>query len=356
MLARCFIVHTCIVFAGIVIEMWVPMCYTEVGGLQKLANVVVTACACWFLSVAVTDDEAETPSGVAMVAAETKISPAFEQFMAESGLNDRREALVVYRAPTSEDLDLESRPREPEMRRDLVEQRSDVQKPVEEKLIEDYQSAARDRVRKGGELAVSSIGSATLPVVVVEVTRRTLSALAAQPEVVAIIPNQKVRLIEPTMVDYGDLARSEVNNGMTWGLERLGIADLWEITRGQGISVAVLDTGVYSEHAALDGRVKGFVIIDPLGRHIKAVPMFDGGRHGTHVCGTIAGGKTPEGVAIGVAPAADLLVAGVLVGDATVHTLVEGISWAVENGADIINMSLSFSYYEPLFSQVFDIR
>jgi len=73
------------------------------------------------------------------------------------------------------------------------------------------------------------------------------------------------------------------------------------------------------------------------------------------VCGTIAGGKTPEGVSIGVAPEANLLVAGVLVGKTTLRTLMEGISWAVEKGADIINMSLGFSYYEPLFSEVFDI-
>src|SRR5690606_7934225 len=91
------------------------------------------------------------------------------------------------------------------------------------------------------------------------------------------------------------------------------------------------------------------------GRRITADPTFDAGAHGTHVCGTIAGGQTPEGVHIGVAPQANLLVAGVLVGDATLRTLLEGLDWAIESGADIINMSLGFNYYEPMFTEVFDV-
>jgi serine protease AprX len=132
---------------------------------------------------------------------------------------------------------------------------------------------------------------------------------------------------------------------------------LWRSTKGKDINVAVLDTGVHGEHPALAGRVKDFVVIDPLGRRITTndSATFDADQHGTHVCGTIAGGKTDGGVAIGVGPEANLLVAGVLVGNATLRTLFEGLSWAIEKGADIISMSLGFSYYEPLFANVFDM-
>ena len=141
---------------------------------------------------------------------------------------------------------------------------------------------------------------------------------------------------------------------MTWGLKQLGIAALWQTTKGEDINVAVLDTGVHGEHDALSGRVKSFVVIDPLGRRITAEPAFDSGQHGTHVCGTIAGGKTPEGVSIGVAPAANLFVAGVLVGDATLATFPAHVTPKFATSAHIAFASLnqlvtqiSWIKYEP---------
>ena len=172
---------------------------------------------------------------------------------------------------------------------------------------------------------------------------------------IAILPDQRIHLIKPKDVEYKELQKQEARDSLTWGLKKLGIPKLWETTRGEHINVAVLDTGVFAEHEALRGRVRDFVVIDPLGRRIKSEPAFDCGSHGTHVCGTIAGGRTSEGVSIGVAPEANLFVAAVLVGETTLRTLLEGISWAIEKGADIINMSVGFSYYEPLFAEIFDI-
>lgn len=172
---------------------------------------------------------------------------------------------------------------------------------------------------------------------------------------VAVLPNQKIHLIPPRRVEYSKLISQESQDSITWGMKQLEIPKLWETTKGEYINVAVLDTGVYAAHPALNDRVKEFVIIDPLGRRITATPAFDCGQHGTHVCGTIAGSQTPNGISIGIAPQANLLVAGVLIGDTTLRTLLEGIAWAIEKGADIINMSLGLSYYEPLFAEVLDM-
>lgn len=284
---------------------------------------------------------------------ETKISPAFEPFLARSGPNDKREAIVIYRAPAADAVRVRGRLRALRQRLQYVQSRAATQRPIEERLFASYQKEGAKALPQKQHLAVSPIGTSALPVASVEITPKTLQVLAEQPDVVAILPNQKIHLILPKEVDYETLSRQEDKDGLTWGLKRLDIPELWKTTRGKDINVAVLDTGVYSEHPALAGRVRDFMVIDPLGRRIAAKPTFDCGTHGTHVCGTIAGGQTSEGVSIGVAPEANLLVAGVLVGDATVQTLMEGISWAVEKGADIINMSLGFTYYEPLFAEVF---
>lgn len=285
---------------------------------------------------------------------ESKISPAFDPFLSESGPNDRRDAIVIYRTP-SETIPDFSQLWQPKTRAQYLKQRAQIQRTVAAQLFEDYQTAGALRTPNHQEPAVSQIGLGALPVATVEVTRKTLSALARQPNVVAVLPNQKIQLIKPKDVSYADLNKQEIEEGLTWGLQQLDIRHLWEITKGAQMNIAVLDTGVYGDHPTLQGRVKEFVVIDPLGRRITASPTFDGGQHGTHVCGTIAGGQTEDQVSIGVAPEANLLVGSVLVGEATLLTLMEGISWAVEQGAHVINMSLGFSYYEPLFAQVFDI-
>ena len=286
---------------------------------------------------------------------ETKISPAFEQYLSEGRPNDKRDAIVIYRPAKEEAPRIRGSMRALKARLDDVKMRAAARGPIQEKLLTNYQRAGAKHLTGDKGLQCTPIGGDTLPVVAAQVTKRTLPELAAQPEVVAILPNQKIHLIKPKEVDYDELGRQENKDKMTWGLKQLGIHDVWSKakTKGKGINVAVLDTGVHGDHPALKGRVKDFIVIDPLGRRITSNPTFDCGNHGTHVCGTIAGGKAPGGISIGVAPEANLFVAGVLVGDATLQTLMEGITWAIEQGADIISMSLGFDYYEPLFAEVF---
>ena len=285
---------------------------------------------------------------------EEKLSPALAAILEDGGANKRHDAVVVLRAPESDKKRLRGRLRVLNERLRFVEDQSVEQRATQAQVLDRYQDAGTRRLPGREAPAVGTIGTGSLPIVTAEVTRRTLPELLKQANVIAVLPNQRVELIEPRKIDFVQLATEEVKDGVTWGLRRLGIPDLWETTQGEDINVAVMDTGVHSEHFALAGRVSDFVMIDPLARRIKVDPYFDSARHGTHVCGTIAGGKSPDGTAIGVAPRANLFVANVINrGSGDLAMLLEGISWAIEKGADIISMSLGFAYYEPHFAAVF---
>lgn len=215
-------------------------------------------------------------------------------------------------------------------------------------------NAVREHIETNtGAKAVSTIGN--VPALSVLAPAESIEAIAERPEVIAVLPNFRIRPIRPTSVKYAKPRAQAIRTKLTWGLQELGVTDVWPRTKGKGVNVAVMDTGVHGDHPAIKKRLKKFMVFDQFGRKVKTNISFDSDLHGTHVCGTIAGGTTPDGIAIGVAPEANLFMAGVLVGLGTLQTLMAGISWAVEEGADIISMSLGFDYYEPLFGEVFQM-
>ena len=132
----------------------------------------------------------------------------------------------------------------------------------------------------------------------------------------------------------------ETVNEIPKGVEIIQAPDIWAQTKGNGITVAILDTGCQSTHPDLADRIIG-------GRNFtsddKGDPdMFeDGNGHGTHVAGTIAASLNEKGVT-GVAPEANLLIVKVLnnQGSGQYDWVISGIKYAIEQKADIISMSL----------------
>jgi subtilisin family serine protease len=128
----------------------------------------------------------------------------------------------------------------------------------------------------------------------------------------------------------------DAGRDLQWGLSRLQAEDLWQRSRGTGITVAVLDSGVKPSKPDLAGQVaKGYDAIKS-----KPGARKDRYGHGTFIAGMIAGKKNGGGIA-GLAPSARILPVKVLdsegIGDS--DDIARGIIWAVDNGADVINMS-----------------
>jgi len=110
----------------------------------------------------------------------------------------------------------------------------------------------------------------------------------------------------------------------------------WARTQGEGVRVAVLDTGIDAGHPDLKDRVAGGVnILD------SGAPFLDDNGHGTHVAGTIAADLDGRGV-VGVAPGARLYAVKALnkEGGARVSSLIKALLWCARNGIQVANMSL----------------
>jgi subtilisin family serine protease len=139
--------------------------------------------------------------------------------------------------------------------------------------------------------------------------------------------------------------------GLQWGLERIGAASGWARGGGEGVTIAVVDSGIDLQHEDLSSKLSGQVsCIGSGGDSARCTGSAqDDNGHGTHVSGiALAATDNGRGIA-GVAPNARLLAVRVLANDCdstgctasgTAADVSAGIRWAVDHGADVVNLSL----------------
>ena len=121
-----------------------------------------------------------------------------------------------------------------------------------------------------------------------------------------------------------------------WEINKFDIPSLWRKTKGEGVKVAVIDTGCDLNHHDLkDNMLEGKNFVE-IGQ-----PPMDRNGHGSHVAGTIAASDNNLGM-VGVAPKAKIIPIKALgdKGGGNLNDVCKGIDWACRNGADIITMSL----------------
>lgn len=123
---------------------------------------------------------------------------------------------------------------------------------------------------------------------------------------------------------------------LPWGIDRVEADLAWSTTSGNGIKVAIVDTGISLSHPDLALNIKGGV------NTINSIKSAnDDNGHGTHVAGTVAALNNSIGV-VGVGPGVNLYAVKVLDrnGSGFLSDVIEGLDWSINNGMQVVNMSL----------------
>ncbi|MGO3886769.1 MAG: S8 family serine peptidase [Mycetocola sp.] len=145
-------------------------------------------------------------------------------------------------------------------------------------------------------------------------------------------------------------AADEARDAQYW-LSSYGIEDAWKTTRGEGVRVAVIDSGVADGPDAFDEAVVGGHDASGVGSANGRTPVgpTPGSDHGSWVASLLAArgtGDDGEDGVIGVAPEAEILSVSLGFSDSGSpidfsDQIVDAVTWAVDNNADVINLSLT---------------
>ena len=143
--------------------------------------------------------------------------------------------------------------------------------------------------------------------------------------------------IEPNYIYRAFAVPNDPEYSQQWNLRSINVESAWDDTKGSGVTVAVIDTGITPVPDLQNTTfVAGYDFVN------DKVEALDDNGHGTHVAGTVAQSTNNSYGVAGIAYEANLMPLKVLSasGGGTVADIAESIRFAADNGADVINMSL----------------
>ena len=153
-----------------------------------------------------------------------------------------------------------------------------------------------------------------------------------------------VGIVLAVTVGVAPAAADPIRDRQYW-LTDYGVTTAWATSRGAGVTVAVIDTGVDGSHPDLSGAVVGGMDASGVGRADGQRPVGAvSPEHGTMVASLLAGRGASGGGVIGVAPEANILSLSVGFGVGATDSdeqIARAVRWAADHGAQVINMSLT---------------
>ncbi|MGH7142570.1 MAG: S8 family serine peptidase [Planctomycetota bacterium] len=173
--------------------------------------------------------------------------------------------------------------------------------------------------------------------VTAQVSAATQAALGADSDILGIEIDHVVHAsVEPVHAQGGGTATGQSAEITPTGVSRIGAAPGIGMNTGTGVVIAIVDSGIDLTHPDLQANIIG-------GTNIinSSLTANDDNGHGSHCAGIAAAAHNGVGV-IGVAPDAKLLAVKVLdsTGSGYDSDIGDGIVWATDNGAQVINLSV----------------
>ncbi|MEL6496307.1 MAG: S8 family peptidase [Cyanobacteria bacterium J06623_7] len=178
---------------------------------------------------------------------------------------------------------------------------------------------------------LNSVFSINDRIYIVEGDKRVLQELRRSPL------SKETEYIEANYLYHTTAVPNDPQYNKQWNFRDINLEQAWDETKGAGVTVAVIDTGVSKVPDLKSTKfVKGYDFVN------NKDDASDDNGHGTHVAGTIAQ-STNNGYGVaGIAYEASIMPLKVLSGSGggTISDIAEAIKFAADNGADVINMSL----------------
>ncbi|MDH5533774.1 MAG: S8 family serine peptidase [Candidatus Pacebacteria bacterium] len=204
---------------------------------------------------------------------------------------------------------------------ELIKEKTNLnRKMITPKSEEDVKRIKEIVEAKGGEVIETNQST-----IVVELPEETAEEINQDLQAEEIA--QEIEVDHPIFV----LAETDL-----WNLAKVDAPRAWEKTKGSGIKVGVIDTGVDYNHPEFAGRfVGGYDNVN------EDDDPFDGHGHGTHVAGIIASALNNSGVA-GVSPEVSLYAYKAIADNGVGYTsdLVESLDSAIRDGIQTVNISI----------------
>lgn len=168
-----------------------------------------------------------------------------------------------------------------------------------------------------------------------ELSAKELPVLKDDSTVLSFAPSMPISLIEP--MDGDEPVNPKPMGTIPWGIKAVKAHE--SSFTGDGMTVAVLDTGIDQNHEAFSHLGSNLIV-----KNFTDEDVHDSNGHGTHCAGTIFGQEV-DGTRIGVAPGVTKALSGKVLGEGgNTQGIISAMNWAMNNGANVISMSLGIDF------------